>query len=47
MLRTEEPFFGYQVLLKLSQRMAETVRQMNTEKTLLYQALYNEIAGTK
>ena len=40
-----QPVLGYKVLLKLAQRMSDTIRNTNKDKALLYQALYNEIAG--
>lgn len=44
-LCNKQPVFGYKVLLKLAQRMSGTIQQTNKDKALLYQALYNEIAG--
>ena len=39
----KEPLLGYRVLLKLAQRMAKTVRDTNSDKATLYEALFNEI----
>ena len=39
----KEPLLGYRVLLKLSQRMAKTIRDTNSDKATLYEALFNEI----
>ena len=38
-----EPLLGYRVLLKLAQRMAKTIRDTNSDKATLYEALFNEI----
>ena len=39
----KEPLLGYRVLLKLAQRMAKTVRDTNSDKATLYEALFSEI----
>ncbi|MCR5063448.1 MAG: cyclic nucleotide-binding domain-containing protein [Treponema sp.] len=39
----KEPLLGYRVLLKLAKRMAKTIRDTNTDKATLYEALYSEI----
>ena len=39
----KEPLLGYRVLLKLAQRMANTIRDTNSDKATLYEALFNEI----
>lgn len=39
----KEPLLGYRVVLKLAQRMAKTLRDTNTDKATLYEALFNEI----
>ena len=39
----KEPLLGYRVLLKLAQRMAKTIRDTNSDKATLYEALFNEI----
>ena len=39
----KEPLLGYRVLLKLAQRMAKTIRDTNSDKAALYEALFNEI----
>ncbi len=39
----KEPLLGYRVLLKLAQRMANTLRDTNSDKATLYEALFNEI----
>ena len=39
----KEPLLGYRVLLKLAQRMAETIRDTNSDKATLFEALFNEI----
>ncbi|MBR1638676.1 MAG: cyclic nucleotide-binding domain-containing protein [Treponema sp.] len=41
----KQSVLGYRVLLKLAQRMSETIRNTNKDKAMLYQALFNEIAG--
>lgn len=38
-----EPLLGYRVLLKLAQRMAKTIRDTNSDKATLYEALFSEI----
>lgn len=38
-----EPLLGYRVLLHLAQRMAKTIRDTNSDKATLYEALFNEI----
>ena len=39
----KEPLLGYRVLLKLAQRMAKTIRDTNSDKATIYEALFNEI----
>ena len=39
----KEPLLGYRVLLHLAQRMAKTIRDTNSDKATLYEALFNEI----
>ncbi len=39
----EEPLLGYRVLSVLARRLANTVRETNHDKVILYQALCNEI----
>ncbi len=39
----KEPLLGYRVLLKLAQRMAQTIRDTNSDKATLYEALFSEI----
>lgn len=39
----KEPLLGYRVLLKLAQRMANTIRDTNSDKATLYEALFSEI----
>ena len=41
----KQSLLGYRVMLKLAQRMINTISQTNKDKALLYQALFNEIAG--
>ncbi|MBQ9538622.1 MAG: cyclic nucleotide-binding domain-containing protein [Treponema sp.] len=41
----KQTVLGYRVMLKLAQRMINTINQTNKDKAMLYQALYNEIAG--
>ncbi|MCR5317665.1 MAG: cyclic nucleotide-binding domain-containing protein [Treponema sp.] len=41
------PVLGYRVLLVLARRMATTIRNTNRDKAMLYQALFNEIAGSE
>ncbi|MCR5288892.1 MAG: hypothetical protein K6E51_02740 [Treponema sp.] len=38
-----EPVLGYRVLSVLAKRLANTVREINHDKVILYQALCNEI----
>ncbi len=38
-----EPLLGYRVLTTLARRLANTVREMNKDKAILYEALCNEI----
>lgn len=39
----KEPLLGYRVLMKLAQRMAQTIRDTNNDKATLYEALFSEI----
>ena len=39
----KEPLLGYRVLLHLAQRMAKTIRDTNSDKATLYEALFSEI----
>ena len=39
----KEPVLGSRVLLVLARRLTETVRDVNTDKAILYEALCNEI----
>ncbi len=41
----KQSILGYRVLLKLAQRMSNTISNTNKDKAMLYQALFNEIAG--
>ena len=41
----KQSVLGYKVLLKLAQRMSNTLSNATKDKAMLYQALYNEIAG--
>ncbi len=41
----QEPILGYRVILHLAQRMAKTIRDTNSDKATLYEALFNEIEG--
>ncbi|MCR5762355.1 MAG: cyclic nucleotide-binding domain-containing protein [Treponema sp.] len=41
----KQSLLGYRVLLKLAQRMSNTINNTNKDKAMLYQALFNEIAG--
>lgn len=38
-----EPLLGYRVVLHLARRMSQTIRNTNSDKAALYQALFNEI----
>jgi CRP-like cAMP-binding protein len=38
-----EPLLGDRVVLKLAQRMSQTIRKTNSDKAALYEALFNEI----
>lgn len=39
-----EPVFGYRVLKALARRMSTTIKSVNKDKAVLYEALFNEIA---
>ncbi|MCQ2241265.1 cyclic nucleotide-binding domain-containing protein [Treponema sp.] len=39
-----EPVFGYKVLKVLAGRMSNTIRGVNKDKAVLYEALFNEIS---
>lgn len=39
----KEPLLGYRVLLHLAQRMSQTIRNTNSDKAALYEALFSEI----
>lgn len=39
----KEPLLGYRVLLQLAGRMAKTIRDTNSDKAALYEALFSEI----
>lgn len=39
----KEPILGYKVLLQLAKRMSHTIRNTNSDKAALYEALFNEI----
>lgn len=39
----KEPLLGYRVTLNLARRMAKTIRDTNSDKATLYEALFNEI----
>lgn len=39
----KEPLLGYRVLLHLARRMSQTIRNTNSDKAALYEALFNEI----
>lgn len=41
----KEPLLGYRVLLHLARRMSQTVRNTNSDKATLYEALFSEIEG--
>lgn len=41
----KEPLLGYRVLLHLARRMSQTIKNTNSDKVALYEALYNEIAN--
>ena len=41
----KEPLLGYRVLLHLAKRMSQTVRNTNSDKATLYEALFSEIEG--
>ena len=38
-----EPLLGYRVVSVLGRRMADTIKQTNSDKAILYQALCDEI----
>ncbi|MCQ2586555.1 MAG: cyclic nucleotide-binding domain-containing protein [Treponema sp.] len=39
----KEPLLGYRVIIQLARRMAKTIRDTNSDKATLYEALFNEI----
>ncbi|MCR4741959.1 MAG: cyclic nucleotide-binding domain-containing protein [Treponema sp.] len=39
----KEPLLGYRVILHLAQKMSQTIRNTNSDKAALYEALFNEI----
>ena len=39
----KEPILGYRVLSVLARRLANTLRETNSDKAILYEALCNEI----
>ena len=39
----KEPLLGYRVLLHLAKRMSQTIRNTNSDKATLYEALFSEI----
>lgn len=39
-----EPVFGYRVMKELAKRMSSTIRTVNKDKAVLYEALFNEIS---
>lgn len=41
----KEPLLGYRVLLHLAHRMSQTIKNTNSDKVALYEALFNEIAN--
>ena len=41
----KEPLFGYRVLMQLAVRMAKTIRDTNSDKATLYEALFTEVEG--
>ena len=41
----KEPLLGYRVLLHLARRMSQTLRNTNSDKATLYEALFSEIEG--
>jgi len=41
----KEPLLGYRVLLHLARRMSQTIRNTNSDKATLYEALFSEIEG--
>lgn len=41
----KEPLLGYRVLLHLAKRMSQTLRNTNSDKATLYEALFSEIEG--
>lgn len=44
-LSEKEPLFGYRVTYRIAQRLAATIRKTNHDRTILYQALLNEVDG--
>lgn len=45
-MSNEVPLLGYRVLFFLAKSMAQTIHQLNKDKTILYEALFNEIEGS-
>jgi len=41
----KEPVLGYRVTYRIAQRLAATIRKTNRDKTVLYEALLNEVDG--
>lgn len=39
----KEPLLGYRVIIQLARRMAKTIRDTNSDKATLYEALFSEI----
>ena len=39
----KEPLLGYRVILHLAKKMSQTIRNTNSDKAALYEALFNEI----
>lgn len=41
----KEPVLGYHVTYRIAQRLADTIRKTNKDRTILYEALLNEVDG--
>jgi CRP/FNR family transcriptional regulator, cyclic AMP receptor protein len=44
-LAEKEPILGYRVTYRIAQRLAATIKKTNRDRTVLYEALLNEVDG--
>jgi CRP-like cAMP-binding protein len=42
----KEPVLGYHVIYRIAKRLASTIKKTNHDKSVLYEALLNEVDGT-